>query len=258
MLSYMKDEDDQANVTEDKSSSDDSSSEKTTSVESAGASSQTSSQTSGQASSQTSSQASGQASGQVTSQVASLNETLKADGGPESSSQDYLAPSSTGVKTKYSTLILGVVFLVGAASLFLIITKFGPGDANAAPSAEDQKIDIAIAKLTSKTVITDKMNDIVDRISSMSAVKQVSVDDLKRNPFILDSSERMGSGDSDYSGSDFVLWSVMESDGQKSCMINDRLYKVGDQVGNYTVKRIGAGFAELTAGQELLVLRMSK
>ncbi len=229
MLSFMKEEDNQGNVSQDDSSSGNSSS--------------------------------GDLSG-GSSQGTSLNEALKAGGGgSDASDQDFLVPSSSGKKVKYSTVILGVVFLVGAALLFFMITKFGPGEAKAGLSEDELKIESAIAKLSgSKVAINDRMNNIVDRISSLSEVEQVSVDELKRNPFKQDSDGvDVGSfSESDISASGLRLWSVMESSGEKSCMINERLYQVGDRVGNYTVKRIGEGFVELTAGQMVLVLRMSK
>ena len=160
--------------------------------------------------------------------------------------------------------MLFAVFLVGAASLFLMIKKFGPADAQAGLSQEELKIESAIKKLSgSKAAINDKMNDIVERISGLSNVEQVAVDELKRNPFINDTSlggvnvkallEKKNYGDAG-----LKLWSIMNSGNQKSCMINDRIYKVGDRVGNYRVKRIGEGIVELAAGQKILVLRMPK
>ncbi len=199
-------------------------------------------------------------------EVSSLNKTLSEGGSlEEAPSQDFLAPSSSGKKVKYSTMILGAVFLIGAASLFLMIKKFGPAEAQAGLSQEELQIESAIAKLSgSKAAINDKMNDIVDRISGLSKVEQVSVDELKRNPFIQDTSfvgvdvKALIDNSENFGGAGLKLWSVMESGDEKSCMINDRVYKIGDRVGNYDVKRIGEGFVELAAGQKILVLRMSK
>lgn len=246
MLSFMKDEEGQDNVIqEDGSSGDLSSSQETI---------QTTQETS---------QATQGAS--QTTLATSLNTTL-ADAGnqDEVPSQDFLVPSSSGKKVKYTTIILGVVFLIGAASLFLMIKKIGPSDAQAAPSQEELKIESAIQKLSgSKAAITGKMNAIVDRISRLTDVDQISVEDLKRNPFVLDNSysgvdvsdliDKKRTGDGGLS-----LWSVMDTGNQMRCIINGRAYNVGDQVGEYNVKSITEKYVELDAGDGLLVLRMSR
>jgi len=232
MLSFMKDEEGQDNVTQADTSSGDLSSSQETS--------------------------------QAT-QGSSLTTTL-ADAGDqdEAPSQDFLVPSSSGKKVKYSTMILGVVFLVGAASLFLMIKKIGPADAQAGLSQDDLKIESAIQKLSgSKAAITGKMNAIVDRISRLTDLDQVSVEDLKRNPFVLDNSfggvdvsdliDKKRTGDEGLS-----LWSIMDSGDQMRCIINGRAYNVGDQVGDYSVKSITDKYVELDAGESVLVLRISK
>jgi hypothetical protein len=246
MLSFMKDEEGQDNVTQTDTSSGDLSSSQETSQTTQGISQAT------------------QESSKATRET-SLNTTL-ADAGDqnEAPSQDFLVPSSSGKKVKYSTIILGVVFLVGAASLFLMIKKIGPSDAQAGPSQEDLKIESAIQKLSgSKAAITSKMNAIVDRISRLTDLDQVSVEDLKRNPFVLDNShggvdvsdfiDKQRTGDGGLS-----LWSIMDSGDQMRCIINGRAYNVGDQVGDYSVKSITEKSVELDAGESLLVLRISK
>jgi hypothetical protein len=164
-------------------------------------------------------------------------------------------------------MILGAVFLIGVASLFLAIKKFGPAEAQAGLSAQELQIESAIAKLNgSKAAINNKMNDIVDRISKLSDVEQISVDELKRNPFVKDSL----AGEMDNlllvedaevevnqkGESAFKLWSIMVFGSEKSCMIDDRIYAVGDRIGNYEVKLIGEGFVKLAKGERVLVLRI--
>ena len=179
MLSFMKDEESRDNGSQADTSSGGLSSNKETSQtdQTAGKTSQAAGKTS-QAAGQTdqaagkTSQAAGktsQAAGK-TSQIASLNTTLSDAGGQEQvPSQDFLVPSSSGKKVKYTTMILGVVFLVGAASLFLMIKKFGPAEAQAGLSQEELKMERDIAAMAdTKAAIHNKMNDIVDRISRIS------------------------------------------------------------------------------------------
>jgi len=188
----------------------------------------------------------------------------------QTSSQDFLAPSSSGRKLKYSTMILGAVFLIGVASLFLAIKKFGPAEAQAGPSEQDIQIERDIAKLVgSRAAINNKMNDVVDRISKLSDVEQISVDELKRNPFLKeplsDDDDNLLLVEETEDGeviqedeSVFKLWSIMEFGSKKSCMIDDRVYVVGDRIGNYQIKLIGEEFVELGEGERIVVLRMQK
>ncbi|MCF7955817.1 MAG: hypothetical protein K9M75_08455 [Phycisphaerae bacterium] len=260
MMSFMKDEEGQDNLTQANTSSGNLSS----SGETAQAAQETSQETQGN------SQAvhgAGQAVHGTSQAVygTSLTATLADAGGrDEAHSEDFLVPSSSGKKVKCSTIILGVVFLVGAASLFLMIKKIGPSQAQAAPSQDDLKIESAIQKLSgSKAAITGKMNAIVDRISRLTEVDQVSVEDLKRNPFVLDNSfggvdvsdliDKKRTGDGGLS-----VWSIMDSGDQMRCIINGRAYNVGDQVGDYTVKSITEKYVELNTGESVLVLRMSR
>lgn len=236
MLSFIKDEDDQGNVSQGEAST-------------------------GDVSAKPSSATDDDSQGSI--RTVSLGDALSDSNDKFGASKDdYLKPSSSEKKVKNGTVILTVVFLIGVASLFLVIKKFGPSEASAALSADELKIESAIAKLTgSKAAINSKMNDIVDRISSLSNVEQVSVEQLRRNPFQLFGSNGVDIRsfiDSDLSETGLKLWSIMDSKGEKSCMVNDRIYKLGDCIGRYTVKRIDEGVVELAVGEKVLVLRMSK
>ena len=89
----------------------------------------------------------------------------------EIQTEDYLVPSASQKKVKYSTMILGVVFVAGVLSLFTMIKKSTPAEAQAGLSEQELKIESAIAKLTgSKTQMNGKMNDIVNMIASLSDV----------------------------------------------------------------------------------------
>ena len=105
-----------------------------------------------------------------------------------SASQDFLVPSTSGKKAKYSTIVLSVVFVIGLLALFMMIKKSAPSEAAAALSQQDLKIESAIAKLAgSKNQINSKMEDVVRKIDILSQVKQVDVSNLKRNPFKMHS-----------------------------------------------------------------------
>lgn len=196
-------------------------------------------------------------------------ETLKdVDDQEEIRTEDYLVPSAFQKKVKYSTLILGIVFVIGVLSLFMMIKKSTPAQAKAGLSDQELKIESAIAKLTgSKTQMNGKMNDIVNMIASLSDVKQVKVGELKKNPF-----SKRNSFKSSVSKPGFIsnliskkngskglkLWSIMESDHEKSCMINGEILKENDTFESYTVKKIGNGFVDMVSDKTSLTLRIAQ
>jgi len=199
-----------------------------------------------------------------------LADTLKEAGEQEEvRTEEYLVPSASQKKVKYSTLILGIVFVVGVGSLFMMIKKSTPATASAGLSEQELKIENAIAKLTgSKAQMNGKMNEIVNMIAALSDVKQVKVGELKKNPFRKGVVSKSRISNPGFLGSaaskkpsakrGLKLWSIMESDNDRNCMINGKLLNENDTIEGYTVKEIGEGFVELVSGKKSLTLRIAQ
>ncbi len=165
---------------------------------------------------------------------------------PVEKQEEYVLPDSTGKDAKQSTILLAVLFIVGALGIWFMIKKAstGPIAASAAVSTQEAQIDSAIAQLTGiETQIHNQVGDVVKKFYQLTNIEQVNVSDLNKNPF----KHEMSIGNFDTNSllnkgntfSTLKLWSVMQSGDQSCCMINDKLLYVGDTIDGYRVEEIG-------------------
>ena len=184
----------------------------------------------------------------------------------ESAGDDFLVPSASEKKVKYSTFILMAVFIAGIAALFIMVKNSTFSKAEAGLSEQDLKIESAIARLkSSRAQFNTKMTDVVNKISDISVVEQVEVHQLKKNPFkrgAFFSSANVNEfdirADLKKTAEGFQLWTIMESDQKKSCMINDKILNLNDEIDGFAVKQIGEGFVVLVSGRKKIVLRITE
>jgi len=193
--------------------------------------------------------------------------------GQVSREEDFLVPTEHGKNTKQSTLILVVLFVVGALCLWFMIKKTTPGSANAASNPEEDKIAKAMADLTGIQDIFNKakVEDIVGRFSQISAVDQVNVTELKKNPFrrdlVLGVAEPPAPAAADLESvrkeeikrlaGKLQLFSIMNSDKGNCCMINDKILNVGQTVEGFLVTKITEDCVELTNNGVPIQLKMA-
>jgi hypothetical protein len=188
------------------------------------------------------------------------------DNTPEAD-QEFLMPASTSKSVKQSTIVLAVLFVVGAGVLFFMIKKTVPAEAAAADTTKDMQIETAIAKLSGiRSEMYGKLDQIADKFYQYSNVNQVSVDQLSKNPFIhvdanpadISKLGNVGITRPRPSNGKWRLWSIMSGDQGACCMINNKLLYKGDSVNGMTVSYIGKNAVELTSNDQTLVLRMSQ
>ena len=188
--------------------------------------------------------------------------------------QDFLVPTSNSKTVKQTTIILMVLFTVGAACLWFMIKKTTPSEAEAAAVTEELNIENAIAQLTGiKTEMNDSMGEIVEKFHQFSDVDQIAVSELKKNPFRLELG--LSSTDSDSESQINVeqrnqilseqinkkaaklqLLSTMASDKDGCCMINDKILYKGDAIDGFTVTAIRSNQVELISDGIPVTLRM--
>ncbi len=189
------------------------------------------------------------------------------------SEQDYLAVAEHGRNLRHSTIMLAIVFSIGALCLLFMIKKSTPKTASAA-TAEETRIENAIAELTGiKTEMHSRMGDIVDKFYQFSDVEQIDVRQLKKNPFMRDlysndAGGGLGAGfdidrqflrsEVEAKSREFRLWSIMESPRGSSCMIDDKILYEGDSIKDFKVTKIGSGFVELSSNGIEVILKMSE
>jgi len=169
-----------------------------------------------------------------------------------SSTEDYLTVSGQNQKVRRSTMILGVLFVVGALGIWLMVKKTTPATANAEPSQNQVQLETALAQLDSMQAEMDaKMNSVAGRFYQFNNVDQVGVEELKKNPFIrkeMDcTSSSSGTGtqqqaqirqEAQVIGMGMELGSITATPKGKCCMIDDKVLYQGDTYRNMTVKSI--------------------
>jgi hypothetical protein len=191
------------------------------------------------------------------------NQAQKSDQASEEE-QDYLMPANTGKSVKQSTVLLTVLIVAGAAVVWGMIKKTGPQDASAATKTEDMQVESAIAKLTGiRTEMYGKLDQIAEKFNHFSNVNQVSVDQLSKNPFVHANGYSGGvllkeTSKKDGKNAQWRLWSIMDSQQGRCCMINDKLLYVGDSINGMIVSQIGKNAVELTSNQQSVILRISQ
>ena len=189
---------------------------------------------------------------------------------PSNDDGEFLARVHHGKNMKQSTIILAVLFTVGAVCVWFMIKKVTPPPADAAVSTEEAKIENAIAQLTGiRTEMDSRMGDIVTRFSEFSDIEQVDVADLKKNPFAIE----LSVGDFEHSlepnlkllreeveerAQKLQLWSIMASPRNACCMINNKILYKGDKIDGFTITEIDSRFVELESDGISVIKKMSE
>lgn len=189
--------------------------------------------------------------GSQSSVIEEQNENMQQPGQTEP--QTYLTVSGQGKKVKQGTMVLGILFAVGALALWLMAQKTSPASADAAPSQDQAQLDAALAQLDSmQNEINTKMNSVAGRFSQFSSVEQVSVDELKKNPFMLETNytidhdnqvsltqqQELARQEAQVMTMSMELWSITTTPKGICCMIDDKVLYVGDTYKHMTVKSI--------------------
>lgn len=187
--------------------------------------------------------------------------------------ENYLAPAEHGKNLKQSTMILGVLFIIAILCLWFMIKKAAPETTIAVASSQEVEIENALAQITGiRSEVNSQVDNIVGRFCNDSGVEQISVRDLKKNPFkhelslvdIVDDEQ-----DASVARELFIeevrnkakglqLLSIMESPRGSCCMINDKILYKGGKVEGFTVTAIVNEAVELTLEGVTIKLKISE
>ena len=199
------------------------------------------------------------------------------DGAAETKEQEYLTVATQRKDVRKSTILLGILFIIGLACLGFMIKKSSPQTASAETvDLEEAQIEAAIARLTGvKSEMFSGMDEIVSKFYEFSDVLQVKVSELVKNPFHLESLLKNLRADSD--NEDIVeidpsmflrdeinrkiknmqLVSIMQSDKGICCMINNKILYEGDLIEEMTVKHIRDNNVTLELEGMEVILKMA-
>jgi hypothetical protein len=183
---------------------------------------------------------------------------VPADGAAPPQEQSYLTVATHGKRSRKSTVLLAILFIVGLLFLWFMIKKSAPQAASAATvDVEESKVEAALARLTGlKSQVFSRMDEIVKKFYEFSGVQQVQVNELAKDPFALESymdgikeppdTGNVSEADRAMIGQrNLKLLSVMRSDQGNSCMIGNKILCEGDSIQGFTVREIGDSSVKL-------------
>jgi hypothetical protein len=164
---------------------------------------------------------------------------------------EYFRPAVHARNVRQGTIVLVILFAAGAAGVWWMIKKSGLSQAHGASGEEASQIDKALAQLTSfQTEINSQMDSVSSRFSQASELGQITVADLKKNPFrqenTLDTSGQdlsltqslMRKEEMQRRAGLLKLWSITARQSNSCCMINDKVLYIGDAIQGFIVKEI--------------------
>jgi len=193
-------------------------------------------------------------------------ESEPGDGAEKPKEQEYLTVAAPGKRTRKSTILLAVLFIIGLLCLGYMIKKSTPRAASAASGVtEETQLEAAIVRLTGvKSEMFNSMDEIVRKFYEFSDVVQVKVGELVKNPFKLEvlstnvkeesrieikvpeiDTEMVQQQQIRQKAKEMRLLSIMQSDRGNCCMIGDKILYEGDFIRDFMVRQIGDNFVKL-------------
>jgi hypothetical protein len=187
------------------------------------------------------------------------------DGTEQPREEQYLTVAAHQGRTRRSTILLAVLFIIGLLCLGFMIKKSTPKAALATTvDTEETQIEAALARLTgAKTEMFSRMDEIVRKFYEFSNVLQVQVSELLKNPFTLEllmagvkeepdvketptvDAAMVWRQEVQRKAADMQLLSIMQSDQGTCCMIADKILCKGDSIDGFEIREIGSDFVKL-------------
>lgn len=173
--------------------------------------------------------------------------------------QEYYTVSGQGKRVRNSTFICMTLFAIGVLGLWFMTHKSKARSAGATELSEEVQIEVAISRLTGvSTRMVDRMDKIVKKFYEFSDVPQVEVNDLRKNPFHMETyaavaeaapsraAEEQALADAQkvlrqqmlVEWNALALVSIMHSPQGSRCVIDDSLLKEGDWAGHFKLTQI--------------------
>jgi len=193
-------------------------------------------------------------------------ESAPGDGAEKPPEQEYLTVEAPGKRTRKSTILLAVLFIIGLLCLGYMIKKSTPQAASAASDVtEETQLEAAIVRLTGvKSEMFNSMDEIVRKFYEFSDVLQIKVGELVKNPFELElfsvnvkeesrieitvpeiDTEMAQQQQIRQKAKEMRLLSIMQSDRGNCCMVGDKILYEGDYIRDFMVRQIGDNFVKL-------------
>jgi hypothetical protein len=194
---------------------------------------------------------------------------------------EFIATEERKPRVSQSTLVMFGVLALSAAGVWVMYQRVGPGRAMAAPSKESVEakktittfLDGGTNNIRSMESLLRNTEKIVQQFLAYPSMTQVPLSDLRTNPFRLrparpenapvnDAAERRKREEERVAMLKAVqslrLQSIMYSETRKACMINDTMYREGDQANDFTIEKVTQTSVIVKSGVYRFELRMQR
>lgn len=209
-----------------------------------------------------------QGNGELPAQKPDAAGTESTEGIANQQEQEYLTVATPKKRTRKSTTLLAILFIIGLLCLGYMIKKSTPQAASAASDdTENTQVEAAIARITGvKSEMFSSMDEIIRKFYEFSDVLQVKVGELVKNPFKIEMVTADKKEESRVEikvpeidvelaqkkqirqkAKEMKLLSIMQSESDRGacCMIADKILYEGDYIREFRVRKIGDGFVKL-------------
>jgi hypothetical protein len=197
------------------------------------------------------------------------------DGTDKPQESEYLTVATQTKRVRKSTTLLAVLFIIGLLCLWFMIKKSTPKAASAGSvETEETLIETAMNRLTGvKSKIFSRMDEIVKKFYEFSDVPQVEVNELAKNPFEIETfsanlrkkpvaeeidTKNLWQQQIRYKSRGMQLLSIMQSNQDNCCMIDDRILYEGDSIKGFKVLQIGDSYVKLESDGVQITLKLSE
>jgi hypothetical protein len=178
--------------------------------------------------------------------------------------QEFYTVSAHKNRTRKSTVVLSIFFIIGMLCLWFMIRKSTPQAASAETTdVEGAKLEAAVSRLTGvKSEVFNSMDGLVKKFYEFSDVLQVQVSELVKNPFKLElfppevkKEPVIETEGPDLQAllrqrmlqktKDMELLSIMRTDKGDCCMIGSSILYEGDRIDDFKVTVISDNSVKL-------------
>ncbi|HEX3357221.1 MAG TPA: hypothetical protein VHS31_09640 [Tepidisphaeraceae bacterium] len=173
-----------------------------------------------------------------------------------------------------TSMVLFLIVALGGGGLYLMHLKAGPKSASASNEAANQTINQFLHGGQSNIKLMETMlrstEKVVQQFNSYPSVKQIPLNELQTNPFRASSA----SNDEDdpiakrklaeqrqaviKAYQTLQLQSIMYGETNRSCLINNTLYREGQQVNGFVIEKIATDGVSVKQGVWRFDLMMQK
>jgi hypothetical protein len=223
----------------------------------------------------------GETADQENSGATYIGGEASAGGGEDEAIDESIVVSEPRQGVSRGTMAMFAILILGAAGLYVMYRQTGPKAANAAVTKET-----AAAKKTINTFLSGgdtsiktmealikNTEKVVQQFLAYPTVRQIPLTDLRTNPFRQHLEEKKPVNTSEMDEKKrreeerlavykavqgLQLQSIMYSDTRTACMINNTLYREGQQVEGFTIEKISPTVVNVRNGSYRFELRMQK